>query len=146
MKRCDHPFSRIRPAIGPDSGILCGLCGQDVPAPLVFAIMLDQMRDMSQKIHNLTQLVGATDCTHCGRITDASVQFYGIKNQSLCIGCLEAWFDNEDGNVSDMNVGYLAEFMLRHDIRVSGHRSRLAEMALQVFPDELPRAIKARMR
>ena len=146
MKDCDHPFPHIRPAIGPDSGILCGLCGQDVPAPLVFAIMLEQMHNMSQKICDLTQHTSATECTHCGRITGASVQFYGIKNQNRCIGCLEAWFDDEDGNISDMNVNYLAEFMIRHDIRVSGYRSRLAEMALQAFPDELPRAIKVRMR
>lgn len=146
LKPCTHGAHAIRCAIGPMDGILCNLCGQDVSAGVAISLMLSEMQLMSQKIADLARHSNASECADCGRFHSPEYQFHGLKNKSICFACLELWFDNETGDIADMNVGYLAEFMLRHDIRISGHKSRLAEMAFQSFPDELPRAIKARMR
>tara|TARA_R110000868_G_scaffold202077_1_gene449613 strand:+ start:128 stop:316 length:189 start_codon:yes stop_codon:yes gene_type:complete len=60
--------------------------------------------------------------------------------------CLERWLDDDDGDLNEMNVGYLAHFMLSHDIRSSGGgRERLANMAHQAFP-QLANEIRRRMK
>lgn len=146
IQACVHSAQTIRPTIGAKSGILCGLCGQDVPTSTAINLILLEMQSMSQKIADLAKHSKASECTDCGRLHSPEYQFHGIKRKSVCLACLEKWFDNENGDINDMNVSYLAEFMLRHDIRIAGNRSRLAEMAFQAFPDKLPQAIKSKMR
>ena len=145
-KSCTHPAEQLRPAIGPSSGILCGLCGQDVPSAIVFALLIDQLTLARAQINELVMAGGLSKCTSCGQIRDSRVHFHGIKNQDLCISCLERWLDNDDGDLDQMNVGYLAQFMLSHDIRSSGGgRERLANMAHQAFP-QLASQIKRRIK
>lgn len=145
-KSCIHPAEQLRPAIGPDSGILCGLCGQDVPSAIVFARLVDQLTLVRAQINGLVMAGGLSQCTNCGQIRDSRIHFHGIKNQDLCIPCLERWLDDDGADLDQMNVGYLAQFMLSHDIRSSGGgRERLANIAHQAFP-QLAHEIRHRMK
>jgi hypothetical protein len=153
MSSCLHLAPHLRSAIGPASGILCGLCGQDVPTPLALSSLLAEIGALCERNQALTnalcKFTGADCCTSCGVFLPKENLFRGIKSgdrrMTLCTCCLACWFDNEDGNLEDLHVPYLVSFMLSMDIRPSHEKhGRLADMAHQAFP-QLAGEIRKRM-
>lgn len=136
METCTHPMRKLRAAIGPDSGVLCELCGQDVPAVTVMQRAVEEACSMRAEYENaidsLAMLTGNSRCTCCRKLFDARNVFNGVRQQSLCRPCLELWFDNEDGELSDMHEGYLASYL--YQTSHTHKSSRLWDMAHQAFP------------
>lgn len=153
-KACNHPAHSLRPAIGPPSGILCGLCGQDVPVSLVLGTLCAELAASRERIRHLERALcaytEADQCTQCWVFLPCGNLFRGIKTAAgrltLCVDCLTQWFDNEDGNLDDLHIPYLASYMLAMDIRSSHDKhGRLADMAHQAFP-QLAAEIRRQMR
>ena len=136
MKTCHHPLAQMRAAIGPESGVLCGLCGQDVPPVTVMQRAVQELRELraeyEQAIDIVARHAGAVRCTSCRTVVGNENAFNGVRRQTLCLPCVERWFDNEEGDASDMNEGYLASYLLR--MRYEDRTPRLLEMARQAFP------------
>jgi hypothetical protein len=150
---CLHDAKHLRPAIGPESGILCGLCGQDVPTALVLGALCREIDTLRQQNEQLEQAVcrytDAGQCVDCRTIIPREHLFRGLRQpdkHTLCPDCLTRWFDEEDGDIEAMHVPYLAAYFLTMDISMSHEKhARLALMAHQAFPT-LAGEIRKRMR
>lgn len=139
-KACTHPD--LRPAIGPESGILCGRCGQDVPTPAALARVLSeitQIRDANVRLRRaLLSRTHADECTRCGAIDAPEKMFKGLQTEGYrvcCVDCLTHWFDDDAGDEADMRQSELARYFERLGISVGADRyPALALRAHQMFP------------
>lgn len=133
---CAHQLRDLRAAIGPDSGVLCGLCGQDVPTVTVMQRAIEEIRALRAEYEETIDIVarhaGAVRCTTCKTAISEQNAFNGLKKQTVCRPCLQRWFDDEDGDISEMNESDLASYLFRH--RCHDESPRLWKAAHEAFP------------
>lgn len=89
--------------------------------------------------------VEGAQCQRCGRLDDVRKIFHGCRTRerrALCVVCLEAWFDDEEGRIEDMSVPYLARFLLFLDAGVAnGNHESLMRKAHEAFPGTLAKEL-----
>jgi ferredoxin len=132
---CVHPATLMRTAIGPQSGILCGLCGQDMTAPLVFGALLGEIQRLQKDITQLERAaVGHSKCHRCGDLLLAEYM-HPVARKTTCLDCFDRWLDSDDDDcetaIPEQARRSFAGWLIRIDTTRKPH---ILQKAKQAFP------------
>lgn len=136
MKICNHPTELLRSAIGPKSGVLCGLCGQDVPSPLVFAALLREIAQLRADNDALVRaLPERSRCSRCRELAPAQ-NTHTIAQRTMCFGCFGSWLDGDDDDcetaIPERARPAFARWLAQ--MRLAKDAAKTTSKAIEAFP------------
>jgi hypothetical protein len=144
---CTHPVEQLRSAIGPKSGVLCGLCGQDVAAPLVFGALIQEIQRLRFDNEQLAkQMPGVNRCSGCRWVLPAE-KTHPVAGRTMCLSCLDHWLDSDEDDCETAIPERARHSFAHWIVKMHVHRDNphTLDKARQAFP-WLTQAIKAASR